>query len=300
MSAFPDGTKVDAALVRRLLAREFPQWAALALAPVASAGTDNAIFRLGDDKVVRLPRVDWALAQPEKEHRWLAWLAPQLPLRIPVPVALGSATDAYPSHWSILGWIDGEEGAASSFGDLAQAARDIGAFVRALRSVDAHDGPAAGHHNSFRGVPLRARDAVTRDALAQLQDELDGAAAARVWEEALRLPRATRTCWVHGDLQARNLLAQSGRLHAVIDFGCLGVGDPAVDLIVAWNLFDRTTRETFREAAAVDEPTWLRGRGWALSIALVALPYYRASNPVIARESRRTIGEILSESAAST
>src|SRR5262249_21203517 len=80
-------TSVD--LVARLLAGQFPQWASLPLVPVPSAGTDNALYRLGADMVVRLPRIDWAAGQAEKEQRWLPRLAPHLPLAIPVPLAQG-------------------------------------------------------------------------------------------------------------------------------------------------------------------------------------------------------------------
>ena len=101
--------------------------------------------------------------------------------------------------------------------------------------------------------------------------------------------------WIHGDLQAGNLLARQGELSAVIDFGSLGVGDPACDLMVAWNLFSAGARDTFRAALWVDDASWARGRGWALSVALIALPYYRTSNPVLAGISRSAIDEVLAD-----
>ena len=81
----------------------------------------------------------------------------------------------------------------------------------------------------------------------------------------------------------------------MIDFGALTVGDPACDLMVAWNLFTAGPRAAFREAMAVDDATWARGRGWALSPALVALPYYRETNPGLAAIARHAIAEVLAD-----
>src|SRR6266700_3972106 len=88
-----DEVNIDVALVRRLLAAQFPQWADLPITPVPSAGTDNALYRLDQDMAVRLPRVDWAIEQVAKEQRWLPRLAPHLPLAIPVPLALRPERD---------------------------------------------------------------------------------------------------------------------------------------------------------------------------------------------------------------
>jgi aminoglycoside phosphotransferase (APT) family kinase protein len=169
-------------------------------------------------------------------------------------------------------------------------------FITALQRIDPTGGPPAGSHNCGRGVPLAMRDAPTRAAIASLRGTIDTDAATSAWEAALRAPAWNRTgVWIHGDLQSGNLLAVHGHLTAVIDFGCLGVGDPACDLIVAWNLLSSEDRRVFRAALAVDEPTWARGRGWALSTGLIALPYYRDTNPVLAGISRRGIDEVLAD-----
>jgi aminoglycoside phosphotransferase (APT) family kinase protein len=294
-----DEVPTDAALVRRLLAAQMPQWAGLSIAPVPSAGTDNALYRLGDDMVVRLPRIHWAVEQVDKEQRWLPWLAPQLPLAIPEPLALGEPGDGYPWRWSVYRWLPGESVAATWAGDWQQLARDLGGFVAALQRLDATHGPPPGDHNVGRGVPLVRRDAYTRqsiDAMRALPGMPDADAATAAWEAALRAPAWDGApVWLHGDLQAGNLLLVDGRLSAVIDFGCLGVGDPACELSVAWNLFDAPTREVFRAALDVDDATWARGRGWALSVALVALPYYHITNPRLAGISRFAIREVLAE-----
>ncbi|MBF6591265.1 MAG: aminoglycoside phosphotransferase family protein [Ktedonobacterales bacterium] len=286
----------DASLVRRLLAAQFPRWADLPIAPVHSAGTDNAIYRLGEDMAVRLPRIDWAIGQVDKEHQWLPRLAPLLPLAIPVPLAKGTPGEGYPWQWSVYRWLEGENATIERIADPGQAARDLALFIAALRRIAPMGGPPPGPPNSSRGVPLSTRDAPTRAAIATLHGMLDTDAVTAAWEAALQAPAwHGPPVWIHGDLQSGNLLAVRGRLSAVIDFGCLGVGDPACDVIVAWNLLSADTRDDFRAALPVDDATWARGRGWALSIGLIALPYYQNTSPVIAASARRTIAEVLAD-----
>jgi aminoglycoside phosphotransferase (APT) family kinase protein len=291
-----DEVDTDAARVGRLVAAQFPRWAGLPIEPVPSAGTDNALYRLGEEMVVRLPRVQRAVAQVEKEQEWLPRLAPLLPLAIPVPLAKGAPAEDYPWEWSVYRWLEGETATIERIADLGQAAADLARFIAALRRVDPSDGPARGEHNSFRGVPLAARDAPARAAINALGDAIDVSAVTAAWEAALRAPEWQRPpVWIHGDIDSRNLLVEQGRLNAVIDFGCLGVGDPACDLMIAWTLLSGDARDLFRAALAVDDSTWARGRGWALSWALIALPYYLNTNPVIVRDARRTISEILAD-----
>jgi aminoglycoside phosphotransferase (APT) family kinase protein len=283
-------------VARRLLEAQFPQWAALPIQPVASAGTDNTLYRLGEDLVMRLPRIHWAAGQAEKEVRWLPALAPHLPLAIPVPLALGAPGEGYPFGWSICPWFEGENATLNRIANPLQAAADLARFVTALQRIDAEGGPPPGQDNSFRGVPLADRDAHTRAAIAEVRDLFDARALTAAWEAALHAPVwHGPPAWIHGDLQSGNLLARQGRLSAVIDFGCLGVGDPACDLMVAWNLLPSAARETFRAALAVDEAAWARGRGWALSVGLIALPYYRRSNPTLAGIARYAIEQVLGE-----
>jgi aminoglycoside phosphotransferase (APT) family kinase protein len=291
-----DEVATDVSLVRRLLAGQFPRWAGLAIEPVASAGTDNAIYRLGDDLAVRLPRIHWAAGQAQKEQRWLPHLAPHLPLAIPVPLATGGPAEGYPWHWSVSPWLEGENATGERIADLSQAATDLADFVAALQRIDSSRGPHAGPHNFGRGVPLAMRDAGARAAIPAWDGIVDTGTVTAAWDEALRVPAWDGPpVWLHGDLTAGNLLAKAGRLTAVIDFGCLGVGDPAADLIVAWNLLSGESREVFRATLSVDDATWARGRGWALALALGALPYYRDTNPVIVASSRHAINAVLAD-----
>jgi aminoglycoside phosphotransferase (APT) family kinase protein len=290
--------EVDVSLVRRLLAAQFPEWAHLPLERVDHAGTDNAIYRLGEDMSVRLPRIHWATGQAEKEQRWLPRLAPHLPLAVPIPLAIGMPGEGYPWRWSVSPWLEGEEATGDRIADLRQAATDLARFLAALQRIDPTGGPLAAEHN-LRGAPLAMRDSVTREAIAALDGVIDTGAATTAWEAALQAPQWDRaSVWFHGDVLAGNLLVDRGRLSAAIDFGGLGVGDPACDLMSAWSLFSGDSREVFRSATAVDDATWARARGCALSQALLALPYYLETNPVIVARSRHAIEEILADHAS--
>jgi aminoglycoside phosphotransferase (APT) family kinase protein len=286
-----DEAAIDAPLVRRLLATQLPHWADLTIERVPSAGTDNAIYRLGDDMAVRLPRTKWADGQVEREQRWLPRLAPHLPLAIPTQLAVGVQGEGYPWKWAVYRWLEGDNATHERIPDLGQAATDLARFIAALQRIDPTGGPREGRS---RGVPLADRDGPTRDAIAALHGVLDTDAVTSHWEEALRAPVwPGPDVWLHGDLNEGNLLARDGRLSAVIDFGTMAVGDPACDLMVAWTLLSADTREVFRAALPFDDATWMRGRGWALSWALIVLPYYKDTNPALCRIAEYTIGELL-------
>ena len=289
-----DEVDTDPSLVRRLLADQFPRWADLPIDPVESSGTDNAIYRLGEDMAVRLPRIPGGTGTIDKEVRWLPTLAPLLPVAISQPLAKGSPGQGYPWHWSVHRWLAGGSVNVDRLADPVGLAQDLGGFVTALRRIDTTGGPDAGQDGS-RGVPLARRDAATREAVAQLGGGVDGPAAIAAWESAVRAPTWQRPgVWIHGDLLSGNVLVDGrGRLTAVIDFGCMAVGDPACDVMAAWTLFEADGREAFRSAIDVDDATWARGRGWALSFALIALPYYMHTNPVFVRDARHVIREVL-------
>ena len=289
-----DEVETDPSLVRRLLADQFPQWADLTIDPVESSGTDNAIYRLGEDMAVRLPRISGGTGTIEKELRWLPKLAPLLPVAISQPLARGAPGQGYPWQWSVHRWLDGESVNVEQVADPVALGQDLGGFVAALRRIDTTGGPIAGQDGS-RGVPLARRDAATRKAIAQLDGVVDGPAVTAAWEAAVRAPMWQHPgVWIHGDLLSGNVLIDdSGRLSAVIDFGCMAVGDPACDVMAAWTLFEAEGREAFRSVIEVDDATWTRGRGWALSFALIALPYYMHTNPVFVRDARHVIREVL-------
>ncbi len=288
-------TEIDATLVKQLIRAQFPEWAALPVAPVENGGWDNRTFRLGDSMSVRLPSAPAYVAQVEKEHRWLPVLRPHLPLRIPVPVGLGAPGAGYPWPWSIYSWLDGEPARADRIHDLGRFAVDLAQFLVALRGIDARNGPVAGAHNFHRGGSLTVYDSETRWSISVLADEIDVAAVTEVWDAALAMSWQGPPVWVHGDVAETNLLVKVGRLNAVIDFGCAGVGDPSCDLVIAWTFLDPASRKKFRSAVALDAATWKRARGWAMWKALITLVQLRDTNSMKAEKARQVIRNILDD-----
>ncbi|HXS92012.1 MAG TPA: aminoglycoside phosphotransferase family protein [Steroidobacteraceae bacterium] len=286
--------EITSQLVSALLAAQFPQWARLPLIPVEPGGWDNRTFRLGDAMAVRLPSAECYAEQVDKEQRWLPWLAPQLPLAVPSPLAVGEPGAEYPWHWSIYRWIDGETVATSSNVDLAVLASDLARFLVELQSLDATQGPVPGAHNFQRGGSLSIYDQQTRRAIAALGREIDAARATEIWDEALATSWDRAPVWIHGDVAAGNLLLQDAKLHAVIDFGCCAVGDPACDLVAAWTIFDADSADDFRKRLQLDDATWQRARGWALWKALITLVDELAADATAADRTRALIERIIS------
>jgi aminoglycoside phosphotransferase (APT) family kinase protein len=280
-----DEHTIDTTLVERLVRGQFPRWADLPVTPLASGGTVNAVYRLGDGLTVRLPLTAGGAGDIAKEARVLPALG-ELPVAVPAVVAAGEPAEGYPWPWAVHGWLDGSpalEGRDAPACELAE-------FVGALRERPA-DGPPA-----FRGQPLSTVDTATRRAIEELSrtdEPFDAAAATAAWTAALEAPQWTGApSWVHADLMPSNLLLRDGRLSGVLDWATAGVGDPACDLIPAWNLLTASGREIFRDRLGADDATWARGRGRALSMAVIQLPYYRHTNPVISANARYVLTEL--------
>ncbi|WP_222194343.1 aminoglycoside phosphotransferase family protein [Modestobacter italicus] len=286
---------IDAALVRRLLAAQFPAWAGLPVEPVEPGGWDNRTFRLGAEMLVRLPSAEPYATQVRKEQQWLPRLATHLPLPIPVPLGQGTPGDGFPWPWSVYRWLDGEDAAAAPVADPVTFAADLAGFLTALQDVDPTGGPPAGPQSWLRGGPLTGYDAQTREAIEVLGDAIDGAAAAALWADALSTSWDRPPRWFHGDVAAGNLLVRDGRLAAVLDFGTCGVGDPACDLVIAWTLFGGESRAAFRAGLALDDDTWARGRGWALWKALIVRAGLVGTNAVEQRGAAATLAAVLTE-----
>lgn len=291
---------INASLVSQLVTAQFPQWADLPIKPVEFDGLDNSTFRLGEDMAVRLPSAEAYTGQVEKEHRWLPRLAPLLPLPIPVPLAMGVPAYGFPWHWSVYRWLEGENATIERIDDLHCFASTLAQFLAALQQIDPTGGPPPGQHNFFRGGPLTTYDTETRAAIAALHGKIDSEAVNIVWEAALNATWLGTPVWLHGDLSAANLLVRGGRLVAVIDFGCSGVGDPACDLTIAWTLFSGESHEAFCTALPVDDTAWARGRGWALWKSLITLAEHIDTNPIEAGRARRAINEVLADHGSAT
>jgi aminoglycoside phosphotransferase (APT) family kinase protein len=285
----------DITQVRRLLKVQFPQWAHRRIEALPPLGTDHWLYRLGDDLLVRLPRIDWAVDQVDRDRSWLPHVAPHVPVPVPAPVAVGAPGEGYPWPWTVVPWIPGANPDPEQPQEVRhrRLAADLGQFVRALHAVEPAGGPVK--TGFTRGGPLAGpRDEQTMAAITELGGRIDTDRVTTVWQQLRDVPAWDRPgVWIHGDLQSGNLIVRGNRLAGVIDFGGLGLGDPAVDLMPAWNLFGAEARRTFREACGYDEDTWRRGMGWALSTGLIGLPYYWDTFPAFVAESRRKIDAVL-------
>ncbi len=293
----PQRRIVDAPLVRRLVAAQFPQWAGLPVVPVPDGGWDNCTFRLGADMLVRLPTAAEYARAVEKEHRWLPVLAAQLPLPIPVPMARGRPGAGFAHPWSIYRWLEGVPATPQRVANQQRFALDLAEFLLALQRVDPAGGPRPGLHNWFRGGTLRTYDDAARRAMATLGGHVDVALARAIWTDALHARWDGADRWFHGDVAEGNLLLSDGQLAGVIDFGTCGVGDPACDLAVAWTLLTSEGRRGFRQRMSVSDDAWARGGGWALWKALTTCASTKddlGSTEDFARASR-TLDQLFAE-----
>jgi aminoglycoside phosphotransferase (APT) family kinase protein len=284
-----DEIRIDEELVRSLLGTLPTSYHGLPLRRLDSTGSSNALFRLGDELLVRLPRQPGGTATIEKERRWLSYVAPALPVAVPEIVAVGEPAFGYPERWSVVRWLAGVLPVPPVPGEPPRhdLARALAGVVTGLRDADvpveARDDDAL---RWYRGEPLATMDASTRECLAACREidglDLDLDACTALWDDAMAQPGVDdggRPRWYHGDLVAENLLVRDDRLVAVLDFGGLSVGDPTVDLVVAWELLDAEARHTYREVVGADDDTWSRGRAWALALAVMTFPYYWTTMP---------------------
>ena len=296
-----DRRLVDPDLARRLLSSQFPQWSALPVLPVDHDGWDNRSFRLGDHLKLRFPTAERYAAQVEKEARWLAPLARYLPLPIPSSIAVGQPDLGYPRPWAVQSWLPGRTATSDRIGDVSQFAVDLAAFLRALQAAPTMGGPPAGRHNFHRGGSLRIYDGETHACLDRWRHAAGGPdvqALQAIWLEALAADWTGTSVWVHGDIAPGNLLVHDGRLSAVIDFGCCGVGDPSCDLVIAWTLFDGPSRDAFRRTIGADRSMWARARGWALWKALLQVT--GSNDDDVVSSARCVINDIVGSHCART
>jgi aminoglycoside phosphotransferase (APT) family kinase protein len=284
-----DEAEINTQLVHRLLETQFPDLSNLPITPVQSTGTVNAIYRLGNDLCVRLPRVKRWADDLIRELEWLPRLSRHLPLTIPEPVSKGGPRSEYPFPWAIYRWIEGQTFDSVGVSDENQAAVDLAGFIRELRRFDPSGAPRTGRR------PLIELDEKTRAVIESLQ-AVETEEVMTAWETSLRAPEWDgHPEWIHCDLLPPNLLVEGGRLSAVIDFGFAGVGDPAQDVTPAWSVFGKSARNVFRNVLDVDAPTWVRARGYALHQAVLIIPYYAETNPEFVAMARRTVEAVLDD-----
>lgn len=282
-------------LVEGLIKEQFPQWSNLEIKPVKNGGHDNRTFHLGESMSVRLPSAEGYVPQVEKEHTWLPYLSKQLSLPISKPLAKGKPNHDYPYPWSIYKWLDGDTVTHENIVDKNQFAKDLAGFLVELQSIDATYGPFAGEHNFHRGGDLAVYDEQSKNAIENNKEILNADLLREIWELSLQSKWNVEPVWLHGDVAPGNLLVKDGKLCAVIDFGVLGVGDPACDAAMAWTFFDDISRKVFKNALKMDEETWNRARGWALWKALITFDSNKDTNKIKADEAMHVIDTVIAE-----
>ncbi|WP_216822363.1 aminoglycoside phosphotransferase family protein [Sphingorhabdus sp. EL138] len=280
-------------LVTKLVAEQFPQWAGLPVSPVKLSGWDNRTFHLGRNMTVRLPSAKRYAEKVHIEQEWLPKLAPNLPFPIPEPVAMGHASKDYPWNWSIYRWIEGENADVLDQSDLPQFAEDCARFLKELHQIDTARGPLAGAHNFYRGGALTVYSEETNTAISKLEGIIETETVTAIWEQAVSSQWVDEPVWVHGDFSVGNIIVRDGKLAAVIDFGGMGGGDPACDLVLAWTFLTRESRAIFKSRMDMDSNTWARARGWALWKALITLVSLEGKDSPNANQQMRVIDSVL-------
>jgi aminoglycoside phosphotransferase (APT) family kinase protein len=283
-----DEVDTDPSLVQRLVAGQFPQWADLPVEPVFPLGTDNANYRLGSDKLVRLPRQPGKVEGLERELEWLPVVAAALPVPVPCPLGRGEPAEGFPFPWGVFTWVEGENVSAA---DVApETAADLAELIVALRRLEATNAPPG-----LRRGTLRELDESVHAGVAKFGRDHDGEGLLEAWEETLEAqPWDGPPTWCHCDLDLRNVVFRDGRPSGVLDWGWAGAGDPASDAAVAWKVLPAAARDAFWDALGADEAEMARARGWTLMQCAGALSYYTPeNNPALYFEAERWLREIL-------
>ncbi|KAA6336148.1 Bifunctional AAC/APH [termite gut metagenome] len=283
--------EINERIVKILINEQFPGFNNLLIKQIPSIGTVNVLFKLGDEYIIRLPRLKEWEESILKERTILSYLAPFLTIRIPEPVASGNPTSLYPAKWAIYRWIEGDIFENSKKVNEYELARDLANFIMELHSIGLlPDAPRAGRK------PLKELNDVTYTAINAIKTEINHIKTIEIWKKLLQTPVwDNKPVWIHADLLKANILINSGRLNAIIDFGSAGTGDPAFDIIPAWTILKSGSRELFRELLDVDDNTWRRASGYALHQALLIIPYYQKTNPMFVRQALETINEIIND-----
>jgi aminoglycoside phosphotransferase (APT) family kinase protein len=297
MTMHPGQLAVTAEMVRALVDSQFPRWRDRQVRPVATEGTVNAIFRIGDEFAARFPLEP---KDPDTTRRWLAEeaasareLIGRTRFPVPEPVALGEPGHGYPLPWSVQTWLTGVTATDQDPGGSNGFAADLAQFIADVRAIETNGRTFSGLGRRGRGGDLKDHDEWLETCFRESEDLLDVPRLRARWARFRELPREAPDVMNHGDLIAGNVLVDGGRLTGVLDVGSLGPADPALDLISAWNLLESGPRQVLRAALGCGDLDWERGKAWAFQQAMGLVWYYVDSNPSMSRIGRITLNRIL-------
>jgi len=284
-------------LAKKLIANQFPEYANLDIVSVEKQGHDNRTYRLGPDLLIRMPVAgSYALKVP-KEHKLLPKLSSQLSINIPEPIKIGAPSKDYPYPFSIYKWLEGQSANHLTIDDtiLESIALQLANFLKELELIDEVDGPTPGQHNWWRGDHISIYDKGAREQIAHLADVIDRNEALDLWIKACATKWHKPSVWIHGDFSSGNILIKDNKLSGVIDFGGMGIGDPACDLVIAWTFLKDKSRSIFKESIDLDDATWLRAKAWALWKATFELCQINDKNSNEARLQKNIISSVLND-----
>lgn len=282
-------------IIKTLIQQQASEYVSLPLSPVDKMGHDNYTWMLGDTMTVRLPTGKEYAMQAQKEQRWLPYLQKGVSLQIPRLIKSGNPCSSFEYSWGIYQWLEGESLDSCKDMDACNVAIDLAVFLKELHNIDCHDGPMSGAHNFYRGGALDTYHQEVVDAIEHLESYFNKESVLAIWSLALSSSWQKEPVWVHGDLVPSNMLANKQRLVAIIDFGVLGIGDPACDLAMYWTYFKGNSRKVFKEQLDLDQDTWNRGRGWVLWKALITFDSYVDKTTKEALIIKQVIDDILNE-----
>jgi aminoglycoside phosphotransferase (APT) family kinase protein len=294
MAMHQEQLHVDERTVRALIRDQFPQWRGMSVQAMQTAGTVNAIFRIGSDLAARFPLVD---QEPDEARRCLTAeadaareFAEAATVPTAEPVALGAPGHGYPLPWSIQTWLPGHDATVEDPEGSTEFAHDLGVLITSLRAADTRGRRFHGHG---RGGHLADHDEWLELCFQKSESLLDVPLMREIWGDLRRLPEIDADAMCHGDLTPPNVLVGGGRLLGVLDGGGFGPADPALDLVAAWHLLGEEQRQLLRSALGCSDIQWRRGMAWAFEQAMGLVWYYVDSNPTMARWGLRSLNRLV-------
>ncbi len=284
-------------LAHKLILKQFPEYAHLPITSVESQGHDNRSFRLGDEMLIRMPTDEQYALKVAKEQELLPKLKNHLSFEIPAPIKMGTPSVDYPYPFSIYKWLEGKSiNLINKDGiDLETLAQTLAKFLKELQAIKDVDGPKPGQHNWWRGDHVSVYDKGAKEQIAKLTGIIDTEKAIDLWERACNTRWSKPPVWIHGDYAIGNMLMRNGKLSAIIDFGGMGMGDPACDLVIAWGFLEGKSREIFINEMNLDKDIWARAKAWALWKATFVLCELEDKNSADAIKQLQIINEVISD-----
>ena len=288
---------INTNLITKLIDNQFPEYKNLSIKPVKKQGWYNRTYRLGKNKLIRLPSAEYYSIKIPKEQKYLPQISKYLTTTISKPIKIGNPSSFYPFNFAIYEWIDGTSANLLNFTDkeLEMIATDLANFLNELHSINNLDGPNPGKHNGWGGAKLNLFDKDTKNQIDKLRNFIDKNKSLVLWEKAKKSKWNKKPVWIHGDFYFGNFLIINNKLTGVIDFGGMAKGDPAKDLGIAWTFLKNKSRKIFKNKMKYDLDTWIRAKGWVLWKATFELCKTKNKASIYANSQKKIINDILTD-----